>query len=81
MQANTHNGCPRSHSDLSHDLWVRVLEGISPFHGDQVSPDLYLAAHQPAAGLSCRFVIFILQEAKSPVLLFVYWLEVQYDII
>lgn len=72
---------PWPYSDLGHDLWVWVLEGIGPLHSDQVAPDLHLAAHQPAAGLSCCFVIFILQKAKAPVLLFVYWLKVQYDII
>lgn len=66
---------------LGHDLWVWVLNGISPLHGDHVSPHLHLAAHQPAAGLSCRFVVFILQEAKAPILFLVVWLVVQYDII
>lgn len=66
---------------LGHDLWVRVLNGVSPLHSDHISPHFHLATHQPATGLSCRFVVFILQEAKAPVLFLVIWLVVQYDII
>ena len=66
---------------LGHDLRVRVLDGVGPLHGDHIPPHLHLAAHQPAAGLSCRLVVFVLQEAEAPVLLLVVWLVVQYDII
>lgn len=66
---------------LGHDLWVWVLNGIGPLHSDHISPHLNLATHQSAAGLGCCFVVFILQEAKAPIFLFVIWLVVQYDII
>lgn len=66
---------------LGHDLRIWVLDGISPLHGDHIAPHLHLAAHQPAACLSCRLVVFILQEAKASILLLVVWLVVQYDII
>lgn len=66
---------------LGHDLWVWVLDGISPLHSDHISPHFHLAAHQPAAGLSCRLVVFIFQEAKASIFLLVVWLVVQYDII
>lgn len=66
---------------LGHDFGVGVLDGVGPLHGDHVSPDLHLAAHQAASGLSCRFVVFVLQEAKATVLFLVVRLVVQYDII
>lgn len=66
---------------LGHDFWVWVLNGVGPLHSDHISPHLHLAAHQAAAGLSCRFVIFVLQEAKATVLFLVVRLVVQYDII
>lgn len=66
---------------LGHDLWVWVLNGVCPLHGDHISPHLHLSAHQSAAGLSSRLVVFILEEAKAPILLLVVWLVVQYDII
>lgn len=66
---------------LGHDLGVRVLDGVGPLHGHHVPPYLHLAAHQAAAGLSCRFVVFVLQEAKATVLFLIVRLVVQYDII
>lgn len=30
---------------LGHDLWVWVLNGISPLHCDQISPNFDLATH------------------------------------
>lgn len=56
---------------LGHDLWVWVLDGICPLYSDHITPDLHLAAHQTAASLSRRLVVFILQEAKATVLLLV----------
>lgn len=66
---------------LCHDFWVWVLNGISPLHSDQISPHLHLSTHQPSAGLSCCFVIFILQKAKAPIPTLIFRLLVQYDII
>lgn len=66
---------------LGHDLWVWVLNGVSPLHRDHIAPHLHLAAHQSAAGLSCCLVVFILEEAKASILLLVVRLVVQYDII
>lgn len=66
---------------LGHDLWIWVFNRVSPLHGDHVSPNLHFSAHEAATGLSCRLVVFILQEAETPILLLVVGLVVQYDII
>lgn len=52
---------------LCHDLWVWVLNGVSPFHSHHISPYLHLAAHQPASCLCGRFVILILQKAEASI--------------
>lgn len=75
----TYTSSPEPH--LGHDLWVWVLDWISPLHSDNIAPHLHFATHQATTGLSCCLVVFILQKAKATVLLLVVWLVVQYDII
>lgn len=65
---------------LSHDLWVRVFHGVSPLHRHHVAPHFDLAAHEPAASLSSRFVVFVLEEAEASVLTLVLRLKVEYDV-
>lgn len=65
---------------LGHDLRVGVLDGVGPLHRHQAVPHLHLPAHQPAAGLSGCFVVFVLQEAETSVLLLVVRLEVEDDV-
>lgn len=72
--------CSRLLTDLSHDLWVRVLDRVSPLHSHYVAPDLDLAAHEAPPGLRCCLVVLVLQEAEASVLLLVIGLEVEDDV-
>lgn len=71
----------KSEAHLSHDLRVRILDGVGPLHRHQDAPDLDLPAHQPAPRLSGGFMVFKLQEAKASVLLLVIRLMVQNDVV
>lgn len=65
---------------LGHDLRIGVFHGVGPLHGHHVAPDLDLPAHEPAAGLSGRLVVFVLQEAEASVLALVLRLKVEDDV-
>lgn len=68
-------------TNLGHDLGVWLSNRVGPLHSDRVPPHLHFAAHQAAASLRCRLVIFVLQETEAAVLLLVIRLVVQYDLL